>query len=80
MPMNRYKCIKCNSEFVKLAKFTDISTTCDECGGKAVKIMPKRVLSQIVDRTGWTKTSLPGSYSPIYSRSEKTIGKAPSEV
>jgi putative FmdB family regulatory protein len=59
MPIYEYKCKKCNKEFEKLQKFSDLPVKkCPECGGKAIRLISHS--SFILKGTGWYATDYGG--------------------
>mgnify|MGYP000912024883 CR=1 FL=1 len=59
MPVYRYSCSRCGQEKEELRKVTsrDDTTICDVCGERMTREYTSDTSIQIVDRSGWVKTT-----------------------
>jgi len=71
MPIYEYKCKKCNKEFEKLQKFSDLPVKkCPECGGKVNRLISHS--SFILKGTGWYATDY-GGKSNGHNKKESVV-------
>lgn len=63
MPIYEYRCMKCNSEFEAMQRFSDAPlSTCPSCGGKAKRLISRSSFQ--LKGSGWYLTDYAKKGSP----------------
>ncbi len=74
MPIYEYRCLKCNSEFEQLQKFTDAPVShCPHCGGQVKKLMSHSSFQ--LKGSGWYLTDYARKNTPQDTSGERHESK-----
>jgi len=78
MPIYEYRCMKCNSEFEVMQKFSDAPLSkCPSCGGKAKRLISRSYFQ--LKGSGWYLTDYAKKGSPRDTRDASGSSDSSSE-